>query len=51
MKSNIEDKDKLVNSSQKFIKIHLMNDLMSLGVHRILKEKSINWMNLNQIRN
>ena len=47
MKSTIEDKDKLVNSvfSEVHEKYDLMNDLMSLGVHRIWKEKFINWMN------
>ena len=47
MKSNIQDKNKLVNSV--FSKVHkkydLMNDIMSLGVHRLWKEKFIDWMN------
>ena len=47
MKSTIQDKTKLVNSV--FSKVHknydLMNDLMSLGVHRIWKNKFIDWMN------
>jgi demethylmenaquinone methyltransferase/2-methoxy-6-polyprenyl-1,4-benzoquinol methylase len=42
-----QDKTKLVNSV--FSKVHnnydLMNDLMSLGVHRLWKKKLINWMN------
>ena len=42
-----QDKTKLVNSV--FSKVHknydLMNDLMSLGVHRIWKKNLINWMN------
>jgi len=41
-----QDKTKLVNSV--FSKVHknydLMNDLMSLGVHRIWKRNLINWM-------
>ena len=47
MKSTILDKTKLVNSV--FSKVHkkydLMNDIMSLGVHRIWKSKFIDWMN------
>ena len=47
MKSTILDKTKLVNSV--FSKVHkkydLMNDIMSLGVHRIWKKKLIDWMN------
>ncbi len=47
MKSTILDKTKLVNSV--FSKVHkkydLMNDVMSLGVHRIWKKKLIDWMN------
>tara|TARA_B100000941_G_scaffold280891_1_gene247787 strand:- start:59 stop:763 length:705 start_codon:yes stop_codon:yes gene_type:complete len=47
MKSNIQDKNKLVNSV--FTKVHknydLMNDIMSLGIHRIWKKKFIDWMN------
>ena len=42
-----QDKTKLVNSV--FDKVHknydIMNDLMSLGVHRIWKRNMINWMN------
>ena len=47
MKSTIQDKNKLVNSvfSQVYKKYDLMNDIMSLGVHRVWKEKFINWMN------
>ena len=52
MKSTIEDKTKLVNSvfSRVYKKYDLMNDIMSLGVHRIWKSKLIDWMNpqLNQ---
>ena len=47
MKSNIQDKNKLVNSV--FTKVHknydLMNDIMSLGIHRVWKKKFIDWMN------
>ena len=43
-----QDKTKLVNSV--FSKVHknydLMNDIMSLGVHRTWKKKLINWMNV-----
>ncbi len=47
MKSTIQDKSKLVNSvfSSVYQKYDLMNDLMSLGIHRIWKEKFINWLN------
>ena len=52
MKSTIEDKTKLVNSvfSRVYKKYDLMNDIMSLGVHRIWKSKLIDWINpqLNQ---
>ena len=41
MKNNIQDKTKLVNSvfSKVYKKYDLMNDVMSLGIHRIWKEK------------
>ena len=46
MKSSIQDKNKLVNSV--FTDVHkkydLMNDIMSLGIHRAWKEKFIDWM-------
>ena len=47
MKSTIQDKNKLVNSvfSRVYKKYDLMNDIMSLGVHRIWKNKFIDWMN------
>ena len=47
MKSTIEDKNKLVNSifSSVHKKYDLMNDIMSLGIHRTWKEKFIDWMN------
>jgi len=47
MKTTIQDKNELVNSvfSRVHEKYDLMNDIMSLGVHRIWKEKFIDWMN------
>ena len=47
MKSSIQDKSKLVNSvfSRVYKKYDLMNDIMSLGIHRIWKNKLIDWMN------
>ena len=47
MKNTIQDKAKLVNSvfSKVYNKYDLMNDIMSLGIHRIWKDKFINWMN------
>ena len=47
MKSTIPDKAKLVNSvfSKVYSKYDLMNDVMSLGIHRIWKNKFIDWMN------
>jgi demethylmenaquinone methyltransferase/2-methoxy-6-polyprenyl-1,4-benzoquinol methylase len=47
MKSTILDKSKLVNSvfSKVSKKYDLMNDIMSFGVHRLWKEKFIDWMN------
>tara|TARA_B100001248_G_scaffold152828_1_gene114933 strand:+ start:6886 stop:7590 length:705 start_codon:yes stop_codon:yes gene_type:complete len=46
MKSTIQDKTKIVNSvfSDVFENYDLMNDIMSLGIHRIWKEKLIDWM-------
>lgn len=46
MKSTIQDKSKLVNSvfSEVYNKYDLMNDIMSLGIHRVWKEKFIDWM-------
>ena len=46
MKSTIQDKNKLVNSvfSNVHKKYDLMNDIMSLGIHRLWKEKFIDWM-------
>ena len=46
MKSTIQDKAKLVNSvfSKVYNKYDLMNDVMSLGIHRIWKDKLIDWM-------
>ena len=47
MKSTIQDKEGLVNSvfSKVYKKYDLMNDIMSLGIHRIWKNKFIEWMN------
>ena len=47
MKSSIQDKPKLVNSvfSKVYRKYDFMNDVMSLGIHRIWKNKLIDWMN------
>ena len=41
MKSTIQDKTKLVNSvfSEVYKEYDLMNDIMSLGIHRIWKDK------------
>ena len=46
MKSTIQNKSKLVNSvfSAVYNKYDLMNDIMSLGIHRIWKDKFIDWM-------
>ena len=46
MKNSIQDKAKLVNSvfSEVYNKYDLMNDFMSLGIHRIWKNKFIDWM-------
>ena len=52
MKSSIDDKTEKVNSvfTKVYKKYDLMNDVMSLGTHRIWKNKFIDWMNpqLNQ---
>ena len=47
MNSTIQDKTKLVNSvfSKVYNKYDLMNDIMSLGIHRVWKNKFIDWMN------
>ena len=46
MKIHIQDKTKLVNSvfSKVYKKYDFMNDLMSLGIHRLWKKDMINWM-------
>tara|TARA_B100000941_G_scaffold290238_1_gene271678 strand:- start:351 stop:1055 length:705 start_codon:yes stop_codon:yes gene_type:complete len=46
MKDTIQDKDKLVNSvfSEVYKKYDFMNDLMSFGIHRVWKEKFLDWM-------
>ena len=53
MRSTIQDKTKLVNSvfSKVYKKYDLMNDIISLGVHRIWKSKLIDWMNPQQDEN
>ena len=50
MKNNILDKTTLVNSvfSEVYKRYDLMNDIMSFGIHRIWKEKFINWMSPRQ---
>ena len=47
MKNTIQDKEKLVNSvfTSASKKYDLMNDLMSLGIHRIWKNRLLDWMN------
>ena len=47
MKNTIQDKTKLVNSvfSRVYKKYDLMNDVISLGIHRIWKEKYNSWLN------
>ena len=46
MKNTILDKTKLVNSvfSKVYKKYDLMNDIMSFGIHRVWKEKFVEWM-------
>ncbi len=46
MKTHLNNKDKLVNTvfSTVYKKYDLMNDVMSLGIHRIWKKKMIDWM-------
>ncbi len=50
MKNTIQDKTRLVNSvfSKVNKKYDLMNDIMSLGIHRIWKNKFLDWMNPQQ---
>ena len=47
MKSTIQDKSKLVNSvfSKVYKKYDLMNDIMSFGIHRLWKQRFIEWIN------
>ena len=47
MKNTIQDKARLVNSvfSKVYKKYDLMNDIMSMGIHRIWKKKFIDWLN------
>ena len=51
MKSTIQDKAKLVNSvfSEVYNKYDLMNDVMSLGIHRIWKDKLVEWKNPSSV--
>ncbi|MDB9752243.1 bifunctional demethylmenaquinone methyltransferase/2-methoxy-6-polyprenyl-1,4-benzoquinol methylase UbiE [Pelagibacteraceae bacterium] len=53
MKTIIQDKTGLVNSvfSKVYKKYDLMNDIMSFGIHRIWKNKLIEWMNPQQGEN
>jgi demethylmenaquinone methyltransferase/2-methoxy-6-polyprenyl-1,4-benzoquinol methylase len=53
MKTNIQDKTSLVNSvfSKVYKKYDFMNDLMSLGIHRIWKKRLIDWMNPHKSQN
>ena len=46
MKIHIQDKTKLVNSvfTKVYKRYDFMNDVMSLGVHRLWKKDMINWM-------
>jgi len=50
VKNTILDKTKLVNSvfSKVSRKYDLMNDIMSFGIHRVWKDKFIDWMNPSQ---
>ena len=50
MRNTIQDKTKLVNSvfSKVNKKYDLMNDIMSLGIHRLWKNKFLDWMNPQQ---
>jgi demethylmenaquinone methyltransferase / 2-methoxy-6-polyprenyl-1,4-benzoquinol methylase len=47
MKITIPDKTKLVNSvfTKVYKKYDLMNDILSFGIHRLWKERVIDWMN------
>ncbi len=47
MKIHFQDKTKLVNSvfTKVYKKYDFMNDIMSLGIHRLWKKNMINWMN------
>ena len=47
MKNTIQKKTELVNSvfSKVYNKYDIMNDIMSMGIHRIWKNKFLNWMN------
>ena len=47
MKIDIENKSKLVSSvfTEVYKKYDFMNDIMSLGIHRVWKKNMIEWMN------
>ena len=47
MKNTIQKKTELVNSvfSKVYNKYDVMNDIMSMGIHRVWKNKFLNWMN------
>jgi len=47
MKIHFQDKTKLVNSvfTKVYKKYDFMNDIMTLGIHRLWKKNMINWMN------
>jgi demethylmenaquinone methyltransferase/2-methoxy-6-polyprenyl-1,4-benzoquinol methylase len=47
MKTHFQDKTKLVNTvfTKVYKKYDFMNDIMSLGIHRLWKKNMINWMN------
>ena len=53
MKSTILEKTKLVNSvfDKVYKKYDLMNDIMSFGIHRIWKDKFVDWMHPTQNSN
>ena len=53
MRSTILEKAKLVNSvfDKVYKKYDLMNDIMSFGIHRIWKDKFVDWMHPTQNSN
>ena len=46
MKQNLQNKKKLVQNvfNKVYDKYDLMNDFMSIGIHRLWKKYMINWM-------